>query len=102
MGIDTEAPPATAIGYDCIAGTRKSAKDEVILFTSSVHRPPLFTNRGSSRNEPTQTLPKSPESAIPRTSRGAGAVPKTGIVCGPPGSLLMIMMFAGGGARLVG
>jgi len=53
-----------------------------MLFTKRVHLPPLFTTRGSSTNEPTHTLPKLPLSAIPRTSRGATAVPVTVIVCG--------------------
>ena len=46
-----------------------------MLLISSGHGPALFTTSGSSRNEPRQTSPKLPESAIPTTSRGVAPVP---------------------------
>src|SRR5690349_24742521 len=73
-----------------------------MLEISSGHAPELLSVSSSSTNEPRQTFPKVPESAIAVTSSGAGAVPDTAIIRGPVGSLLKIVMFAGLKPKLVG
>ncbi len=68
----------------------------------STHFPLLLTISGSSRNEPTQTWPKSPLSASTSTSRGACPVPVTVTLCGPNKSLLKIVTVAAFEPTLVG
>src|ERR1700735_4066107 len=92
MGKDTDVPAATAIGEGRTSGTRNSTEEQAMLLTKSVHCPPLLMTRGSSRKEPMQTFPKLPESAIPRTSRGATPVPETRTVFGLKRSLLKMVI----------
>src|SRR5215469_14153876 len=75
-----------------MSGGRNSADDDVMFVIDSMHDPPLFTTSGSSRNEPRQTSPKFPESAIPTTSRGLAPLPLTLTSSGLNKSLLKIVM----------
>src|SRR3954451_23671406 len=88
IGTSSESPAPIASGYAATCGARNSGDDELIPVTVSVHLPLLARTSASSRNDPIQTGPKSPLSAITVLSRGAGATPDPAPVRGPPGSLL--------------
>jgi hypothetical protein len=72
MGNGREAPPPGVNGNDKTCGTRNSPEDDVMPVTKRGQLPPLFKSSGSTTKEPTQTLPRLPEFAIARFSRGAG------------------------------
>ena len=59
------------------SGGRNSGDDELMPVTVSVHFPLLSRTSGRSRNDPMQTLPKLPVSAMTTLSRGDGAKPET-------------------------
>ena len=66
-------------------------------------QPPLLLSvSGWSAKSSQHTWPKSPESAIEVTSRGAGVLPLTCTWCGLPGSLLVIVSVADAGPNAVG
>ena len=70
--------------------------------TERAHRRCLFKVGGLSTNEPTQTLPKSPLSAMTGLSLEVCPWSDTVTVCGPAGSLPIMVTFAGFGPGLVG
>src|SRR5665213_2015057 len=92
IGSGRAVPGAMMSGYERTSGTRKSVSEEVMLATERGHFPPLLRTRGSSLNAPTHTGPKSPVSAIARSSRGVTASPDTSTTCGLDGSLLTMVI----------
>jgi len=70
--------------------------------TERVHFPLLLKISVSSANDDTQTLPKLPELAIIRPSRGACASPLTEMVRGPAGSSLSTVIVANLRPKLIG
>src|SRR5580658_1689129 len=88
IGTGTDEPGPIDSGYDRTCGTPNSAAELVMSVTDRTHDPLLFRISGSSTNDPVQAAPMFPLPAMARTSRGAGATPDTGTVCGPSRSLL--------------
>ena len=102
MGNSTAVPGAIRIGYAKTFGTTNSLADEVTFVTVNMHGPLFSRVSGLSTNESTQTLPKSPASAMIRSSSGAGAVAETAMIRGLAGSLLTIVIVAALAPKLVG
>ena len=71
MGRGSASPGPIVIGYESTCGTTKSEEVEVTPVILSVHLPLFVTISGSSANEPTQTFPKFPASAMIRFALGA-------------------------------
>src|SRR5262249_17649749 len=89
-------------GNETTVGTTNSLSEDVMLLIVSAQRLLLFRITGSSRNEPTQTLPKLPPPGTTRLRRGRSAVPDTLIECGPCGSSLTMVIVADLAPALVG